>query len=140
MVSKEDLDSVQNMVRSFALEALVPQLQVVLHGLHDEINKVRSSFTDWVKRTVGSKSSKIEDRDGWRYPSNSLEFRERRLADWAFLVGDWAVAYKTYKSLAGIYDNDKLFTYLGSANEMMAVCLLMLREAQQINAKSCAQT
>ena len=97
---------------------------------------MRSSFSDWVRRAVGSKSSKIEDKDGPRYPINSLEFRERRLADWAFMIGDWAVAYKTYKSLCGVYENDKLHAYVGSANEMMAICLLMLREAQQLAAKT----
>lgn len=133
-ISKQDAELCKSFATTFVADTLLPHLQQALQNLHEEVTKARGGFGHKMKLWMGNSfSSKQEDQFGQRFEVSSLEFRERRLADWAFLLGDYVVAYRTYKSLIDIYKNEQAYMYQASAHEMAANCLTMWKEEQLQN-------
>lgn len=52
-----------------------------------------------------------------------MEFNQRRLADWAFMLRDYVLAYQTYKSLADHFKSDQAFRHQAAALEMSSLSL-----------------
>lgn len=43
---------------------------------------------------------------GARYETTTLEYKQRRLADWAFILEDYWLANRTYRSLIELFHAD----------------------------------
>jgi hypothetical protein len=56
------------------------------------------------------------------------EAQLRKLADFAFMLRDYKLAYNTYELLKKDYHNDKAWPYLAASQEMAAVSFLMYSE------------
>lgn len=134
LISPSDMDSCKRLVRTLAWTWIVPHLEKTVQTIYPEVTKERSGLMHKFNLMWGSKFSRKNDEndpDGVLFEANSLEFRERRLADWAFMLGDFTVAYRTYMSLAEIYKNEAptapvALVYRASALEMAANCLCLL--------------
>ena len=63
------------------------------------------------------------------YRPDAPEAVMRKLADYAFMLRDWKLAYSTYDLLRTDFNNDKAWKYHAAANEMAAVSQLMMPQA-----------
>jgi hypothetical protein len=134
LLSSSDMDSVKRLVRTMVWNNLIPHMERMVQSIFPEVSKERGGLMHKFNLMWGSKfSRKVDenDPDGLLFDMNSLEYRERRLADWTFMLGEYSVAYKTYISLADIYKNDGAtvpiaVVYRASALEMAANCLGMM--------------
>ena len=134
LISSSDMDSCKRLVRSLVWTWIVPHMEKTVQTIYPEVMKERSGLMHRFNLMWGSKFSRKNeenDPDGVLFDSNSLEFRERRLADWAFMLGDFNVALRTYLSLADIYKNESpsapvALVYRASALEMAANSLCLL--------------
>ena len=59
------------------------------------------------------------------YPSDSPEAMMRQLADYAFMLRDWKLAYATYDFVRADFGHDKAWQYHAAANEMAAITSLL---------------
>ena len=59
------------------------------------------------------------------YPPYSPEATMRQLADFAFMLRDWKLAYTTYDLLRSDFSHDKAWQYHAATNEMAAITSLM---------------
>jgi hypothetical protein len=57
------------------------------------------------------------------YPHEGIEAQSRRLADLAFMLGDYELAGQTYQAIRREYQNDKAWKYMAAAQEMAGLCL-----------------
>ena len=63
------------------------------------------------------------------YRPEAPEAIMRKLADYAFTLRDYKLAYSTYDLLRSDYSNDKAWRYYAGANEMAAISLLISNQA-----------
>ena len=63
------------------------------------------------------------------YRPDAPEAIMRKLADYAFILRDYKLAYSTYDLLRSDYSNDKAWRYYAGANEMSAISLLISNQA-----------
>jgi tetratricopeptide (TPR) repeat protein len=134
LLSTADMDSFKRLIRTLVWNTMLPHMERSVQSIFPEVSKERGGLMHKINLMWGSKFSRKSDDndpDGLLFEVNSLEFRERRLADWAFMLGEYTVAYKTYMSLADIYKNDGAtvpiaVVYRASALEMAANCLCQL--------------
>lgn len=134
LISTNDMDSCKRMIRTLVWNWIVPHMERTLQSIFPEVSKERSGLMHKISLMWGSKLSRKNDEsdpDGMLFEANTLEFRERRLADWAFMLGEFNIAHRTYLSLAEIYKNEAptapiALVYRASALEMAAnsMCLL----------------
>lgn len=61
-----------------------------------------------------------------RYEFDSLEFQQRRLGDWAYMLGDYWLAHRTYKSLTEVYRSEGSLLWEAGALEMQALSSMMM--------------
>lgn len=73
-------------------------------------------------------SSSNFDVDRGFYPPEAPEAIMRQLADYAFMLRDFKLAYTTYDSLRTDFSNDKAWTYHASASEMAVVSFLLIQQ------------
>lgn len=57
-----------------------------------------------------------------RYTCGSVEAQTRQLADFAFLLGDYASALVAYRQAASDFKGDKAWWHYADAMEMTAIC------------------
>lgn len=60
------------------------------------------------------------------YSPATAEATMRQLADYAFMLRDWKLAYNTYEFLRADFGTDKAWVYHAAANEMSAISFLMI--------------
>lgn len=76
------------------------------------------------------------DADNGFYPSDTPEATMRQLADYSFMLRDWNLAYNTYDLLRMDFGQDKAWIYHAAANEMTAVCLLLMPQTMSARSRS----
>ena len=60
------------------------------------------------------------------YPPETPEASMRQLADYAFMLRDWKLAYSTYDILRIDFSHDKAWSHHAAANEMAAISSLLI--------------
>ena len=73
---------------------------------------------------TNSSGSNYNSREGY-YPPGSPEAAMRQLADYAFMLRDWRLAYTTYDFVRADFGHDKAWQYHAAANEMAAITSLL---------------
>ncbi|KAJ3184112.1 Trafficking protein particle complex 8 [Gaertneriomyces sp. JEL0708] len=138
-LSEEDFVNLANWLKELVTMHLVKHMQSCIQQWNEQVASNRRGLTGRLNRLVGMKyfggSSKsptatqpaVIDRNGLAiYPYNSPELIMRRLADYAFMLADYRLAYGTYDSVRKDFQgNEKSLKYLGGTQEMLAVCMLM---------------
>ena len=84
-----------------------------------------------------SSSSNFDAREGFYKPDTS-EAMMRQLADYAFMLRDWKLAYKTYDVLRVDFETDKAWAYYAAVNEMCAISILLA--PQTLSSRISAET
>jgi hypothetical protein len=56
----------------------------------------------------------------------SVESCQKRLADYLFMLQDYAEALNMYKNASKDFSNDKAFKFLAAASEMTGLCVFLL--------------
>jgi hypothetical protein len=70
------------------------------------------------------------------YPPETPEATMRQLADYAFMLRDWKLAYSTYEILRTDFGNDKAWKYHAAANEMAAISFLLIPQSMSLRSRS----
>lgn len=73
----------------------------------------------------GSNSGSNYDSQQDFYPPETPEATMRQLADYAFMLRDWKLAYSTYDFVRTDFAHDKAWKYHAAANEMAALTSLI---------------
>ncbi len=70
------------------------------------------------------------------YPPETPEATMRQLADYAFMLRDWKLAYSIYEILRADFSNDKAWKYHAAATEMAAVSFLLIPQTMSSRSRS----
>lgn len=81
--------------------------------------------------------SNFDTLQGYYSPATS-EATMRQLADYAFMLRDWKLAYTTYDFMRADFGTDKAWMYHAAANEMSAISFLLI--PQNLSSKTRSET
>lgn len=76
------------------------------------------------------------DPDRGYYSPEAPEAIMRQLADYAFMLRDFKLAYSTYDALRADFSNDKAWTYHASASELAVVSYLLIPQTLSTRSRS----
>uniref|UniRef100_A0A6B2KWS0 Uncharacterized protein n=1 Tax=Arcella intermedia TaxID=1963864 RepID=A0A6B2KWS0_9EUKA len=128
-LSNSDWESVSELLGSAVSEEMINYMKAEINNINQEVERQRSGighkFKMWFGKSLGPKKND-GGADALRYELNSLEFQQRRLADWAYMLEDYWLAHKTYKSLSEVYHSDNSPLWEAGALEMQAVSSFMM--------------
>ncbi|KAL9581484.1 MAG: hypothetical protein Q9212_003868 [Teloschistes hypoglaucus] len=138
--------AIRSMVREMLTQSVVPFMESRIVTWNDQVASKRRGiggrFISLSKRWTGFGSPKASngpsasqvssssnfDVDRGFYPPEAPEAIMRQLADYAFMLRDFKLAYTTYDSLRTDFSNDKAWTYHASASEMAVVSFLLIQQ------------
>ncbi|KAL8779537.1 MAG: hypothetical protein Q9194_001389 [Teloschistes cf. exilis] len=138
--------AIRGMVREMLTQSVVPFMESRIVTWNDQVASKRRGiggrFMSLSKRWTGFGSSKAStgptasqvpsssnfDADRGFYPPEAPEAIMRQLADYAFMLRDFKLAYTTYEALRIDFSNDKAWTYHASASEMAVVSFLLIQQ------------
>lgn len=154
-VHESDANAVRNFIREMVIQSVIPFMEGRVTAWNDQVASKRRGisgrFMSLSKRFVGfgvnkpvkSKSSDINnsfndsyDASRGVYSYDSTEATMRQLADHAFMLRDWKLAYNVYEILRMDFGNDKAWKYHAAANEMAAISLLLMPQTLANRARS----
>ncbi|KAG6042288.1 hypothetical protein E4U41_000032 [Claviceps citrina] len=151
--SEEDLDSsthnifesdaiaIRTFVRELVTQSIIPTMERHISVWNDQVASRRKGITGrfmnlsrrWTGFGAGSRTSSgtsPSSRDGYEtlgyYRPETAEAIMRKLADYAFMLRDWKLAYSTYDLLRSDFSESKAWKYHAATNEMAAVSLLLV--------------
>ncbi|KAI1841360.1 hypothetical protein JX265_013460 [Neoarthrinium moseri] len=150
-IYESDATAIRTFVREMVTQSIIPTMERHVSVWNDQVASrrrgVAGRFLGLTRRWgfgSTSKSSSATQGSGSNYDSlgfyrqDAPEAIMRKLADYAFMLRDWKLAYSTYDILRGDFSNDKAWRYHAATNEMAAISLLML--PQNLSAKTRAET
>ena len=144
-VVESDAAAINALVREMVTQSVIPFMENRVMTWNDQVASRRRGisgrFMSLSKRWTGFGSSKsgnassggvggppgsnYDARDGF-YPPDAPEAIMRQLADYAVMLRDWKLALSTYDAVRSDFGHDKAWAYHAAANEMAAVCSLLL--------------
>lgn len=138
-IFESDATAIRTFVREMVTQSIIPTMERHVSVWNDQVASKRKGVTGrlmgltrrWGFGSTG-KTSSVGPASGSNYDSlgfyrhDSPEAIMRRLADYAFMLRDWKLAYSTYDLLRGDFHNDKAWKYHAAANEMAALSLLIM--------------
>ncbi|PHH77908.1 hypothetical protein CDD80_7590 [Ophiocordyceps camponoti-rufipedis] len=152
-IFESDATALRMFVREMVTQSIVPTMERHISIWNDQVASRRRGITGrlmtfsrkWTGIGVGSRSTSggtgmakdNYDTSGF-YPADSPEAIMRRLADYAFMLRDWKLAYSTYDLLRSDFSEAKAWKYHAAANEMSAISFLLI--PQSLTSKSRAET
>ena len=150
-IFESDATAIRTFIREMVTQSIVPTMERHVSVWNDQVASrrrgVAGRFLGLTKRWgfgVGSRSSLSGPGSGSNYEplgfyrADTPEAIMRKLADYAFMLRDWKLAYSTYDLLRGDFNNDKAWKYHAAANEMAAISLLIT--PQNLSAKMRSET
>ena len=137
-----DAASIRAFLREMLTQSIVPFMEHRIMTWNDQVASRRRGlsgrFTSLTKRwtAFGSRSSSnpsgtsnqnsnYDAQQGF-YPPETPEATMRTLADYAFMLRDFRLAYSTYEFLRSDFAHDKAWAYHAAANEMAAISYLLI--------------
>ncbi|KAL9062669.1 MAG: hypothetical protein Q9157_008722 [Trypethelium eluteriae] len=144
---ESDAQSIRSLVREMVTQSIIPMMERQSAAWNDQVASRRRGlsgrFMSLSKRLTnfgpGSRnssgplggtgvSSNYDSLQGF-YRPDAPEAIMRKLADYAFILRDYRLAYSTYDLLRSDYSNDKAWRYYAGANEMTAISVLISNQA-----------
>ncbi|KAL8942292.1 MAG: hypothetical protein Q9216_001765 [Gyalolechia sp. 2 TL-2023] len=144
-VFDSDATAIRSFIREMVTQSMVPYMEGRIVTWNDQIASKRRGiggrFMSLSKKWTGfgsSRGSSTTTASGSNpYSSNfdvargfylpeSPEAMMRQLADYAFMLRDFKLAFSTYESLRTDFSNDKAWVYHASASELAGVSYLLL--------------
>lgn len=137
-----DATSIRAFLREMLTQSIVPFMEHRIMTWNDQVASRRRGlsgrFTSLTKRwtVFGSRSSSnptgisnqnsnYDAQQGF-YSPETPEATMRTLADYAFMLRDFRLAYSTYEFLRSDFAHDKAWAYHAAANEMAAISYLLI--------------
>ena len=158
-IPESDVNAIRALLREMVIQSIVPFMENRVMTWNDQVASRRRGisgrFMSLSKRWTGLGSSKSAvsgsgvaatssgsnyDHQRGFYPPQTPEATMRQLADYAFMLRDWKLAYSTYDFLRTDFGHDKAWNYHAAANEMAAVTSLLTLTSQPSNAKGKLET
>ncbi|KKA28290.1 hypothetical protein TD95_003014 [Thielaviopsis punctulata] len=149
---ESDVVAIRGFVREMVVQSVIPTMERHVMVWNDQVASRRRGITGrfitlskkWPFGGGSSKSTSGSSILGNNYDSTGYYTPEtqeailRKLADFAFMLRDWKLAYSTYDILRTDYNEAKAWKHYAAANEMAAVSLLMM--PQSLSSKSRVDT
>ena len=137
-----DAGAIRSFLREMVTQSIVPFMENRIMTWNDQVASRRRGisgrFMSISKRFAGfgssrnsqnnsaaSSNSNYDTQQGF-YPPETPEATMRTLADYAFMLRDYRLAYSTYEFLRSDFTHDKAWAYHAAANEMAAVSYLLI--------------
>lgn len=149
-IFESDATAIRTFVREMVTQSIIPTMERHVSVWNDQVASRRRGlagrFVGLTRRwgfgnsrssVSGTSSGSNYDPLGF-YRPDTPEAIMRKLADYAFMLRDWKLAYSTYDILRGDFNNDKAWRYHAAANEMAALSLLIM--PQNLSSKTRAET
>ncbi|KAI0456427.1 ER-golgi trafficking TRAPP I complex 85 kDa subunit-domain-containing protein [Xylaria acuta] len=148
-IFESDATAIRTFIREMVMQSVIPTMERNVSLWNDQVASRRRGLAGrfvgltrrWGfgsnSRSSGSSSGSNYDSLGF-YHSDTPEAIMRKLADYAFMLRDWKLAYSTYDILRGDFNNDKAWQYHAATNEMAALSLLIM--PQNLSSKTRAET
>ncbi|KAI0868588.1 ER-golgi trafficking TRAPP I complex 85 kDa subunit-domain-containing protein [Hypoxylon argillaceum] len=150
-IFESDATAIRTFIREMVTQSIIPTMERHVSVWNDQVASRRRGlagrFVGLTRRwgfgsnsrssVSGSSSGSNYDSLGF-YRSDTPEAIMRKLADYAFMLRDWKLAYSTYDILRGDFNNDKAWRYHAATNEMAALSLLIM--PQNLSSKTRAET
>ncbi|KAJ2893415.1 trapp complex protein trs85 [Zalerion maritima] len=154
-IFESDATAIRTFTREMVTQSIIPTMERSVSVWNDQVASRRrglggrilnlsrrwGGFGGGASRSsmIGSSSSTSNyDQAGGFYKPEAAEATMRRLADYAFMLRDWKLAYSTYDLLRSDYSTDKAWKFHAAANEMAAISILM--NPQSITSKTRTET
>ncbi|KAI1360847.1 ER-golgi trafficking TRAPP I complex 85 kDa subunit-domain-containing protein [Xylaria arbuscula] len=150
-IFESDATAIRTLIREMVTQSIIPTMERNVSLWNDQVASKRRGLAGKLvgmtrrwgfggnSRSSGSGSSSGGNYDSLGfYPSDTPEAIMRKLADYAFMLRDWKLAYSTYDILRSDFNNDKAWRYHAAANEMAALSLLIM--PQNLSSKTRAET
>ena len=138
-----DTTAIRSFLREMVTQSIVPFMENRVMTWNDQVASRRRGlsgrFMSLSKRWAGfgssrnsqnssnasSSNSNYDAQQGF-YPPETPEATMRTLADYAFMLRDFRLAYSTYEFLRSDFAHHKAWAYHAAANEMAAVSYLLI--------------
>lgn len=137
-----DATAIRSFLREMVTQSIVPFMENRVMTWNDQVASRRRGlsgrFMSLSKRWTGfgssrnsqnsstpSANSNYDSQQGF-YPPETPEATMRTLADYAFMLRDFRLAYSTYEFLRSDFAHDKAWAYHAAANEMAALSYLFI--------------
>ena len=152
-IFESDATAIRNFLREMVTQSVIPFMEGRVVTWNDQVASRRRGisgrFMSLSKRWTGFGSgrgtastggslnpsgSNYDSIQGF-YPPETPEATMRQLADYAFMLRDWKLAYSTYEILRLDFGNDKAWTYHAAANEMAAISFLLIPQTLSSRSK-----
>ena len=144
-IFESEANAIRAFIREMVTQSVVPFMEKRITTWNDQVASRRrgisgrfislsKKWTGFSANRSGSSSSNgspspsgssFDSTRGF-YPPETPEATMRQLADHAFMLRDWRLAYNIYDLLRSDFNNDKAWSYYAAANEMAAISLLLL--------------
>lgn len=151
-IFESDATAIRTFIKEMVTQSIIPTMERHMSVWNDQVASRRRGLTGkfmnlsrkWAfggssrTSTGGSGANKdAYDPNGFYY-ATAAEAIMRKLADYAFMLRDWKLAYSTYDLLRPDFTEAKAWKYHAAANEMAAVSMLMM--PQQMSSKTRSET
>lgn len=156
-IFESDATAIRTFVREMLMQSIIPTMERHATIWNDQVASKRRGITGrfmslskrWTGFGSSSRSSSSGNsvsvntsKEGYDpsgfYRADTSEAIMRKLADFAFMLRDWKLAYSTYDLLRADFSESKAWKYHAATNEMAALSLLLM--PQQLSSKSRAET
>ncbi|RPB29398.1 hypothetical protein L211DRAFT_775612 [Terfezia boudieri ATCC MYA-4762] len=132
---ESEISGIRTMVREMVAQSIIPFMERCIATWNDQVASRRKGFSgrfiSMSKRYFGasrgsnSTSTSNYDAAAASYVPSSNEAKMRKLADYAFMLRDWKLAWSCYDLLRTDFANDKAWRYHAGAQEMTVLSLLL---------------
>lgn len=152
-IFESDATAIRTFVKEMVTQSIIPTMERHMSVWNDQVASRRRGITGkfmnlsrkWTGFGGGGRTSvgggatnkDIYDPAGF-YHATAAEAIMRKLADFAFMLRDWKLAYSTYDLLRPDFSEAKAWKYYAAANEMAALSMLMM--PQQLTSKTRSET
>lgn len=154
-IHESDITAIRGFLREMVTQSIVPYMESRVTTWNDQVASRRRGisgrFMSFSKRFAGFGSAKgaasgispsssqsgsnFDTLQGYYSPATS-EATMRQLADYAFMLRDWKLAYATYELLRADFATDKAWMYHAAANEMSAISFLLIPQTWSSKSRS----
>ncbi|ETW06659.1 hypothetical protein, variant [Aphanomyces invadans] len=126
-LSDEDRLALRTMVWEFGVKFVLPAIESKMFALNETVAAVRKGVRNALKAWWRKPKETANRASVYLYRFDSIESNMRLLADIAFLIRDYDLAYNMYRLVRDDYKNDKAMLHCAHANESIALCLYMMK-------------
>eukprot|EP01083_Nonionella_stella_P118378 353380_1 len=126
-MAKSDVSGLASFVSEFVIKGLLPHVEQRIRYLNSQITSERKGIRNQFRLFFNRKPKAIPSvTDGPMYDLITIESKIRQLAGLAFVMQDYRLAREHFTLVMNDYSTDKALAHLAGAQEMAAVCLLLI--------------